>query len=51
MGCTVSTDGFEVFHNKPLKEYLNEDDIQLVQESWKLLQNDLEQVGLIMLQR
>ena len=51
MGCAVSTDGFEVIPDKPLKEYLEDADIQVVKETWKLLQDNLEQFGLIMFQR
>lgn len=51
MGCNASTNGIAVHQDRELKEYLKPDDIKLVQDSWNLLQNDLEHVGLIMFQR
>ena len=47
----MSSDGIVVAHNKELKEYLKPGDIKLVQETWNLLQDDLEHIGLIMFQR
>ena len=51
MGCATSFDGFEVVQDKELKEYLSEENIKLVQESWCLLQNNLEHFGLILFER
>ena len=51
MGCTVSTVGIEVVPDKPLKEYLWSTDIQVVKETWKMLEDNREQFGLIMFQR
>ena len=51
MGCSSSANGIVIDHDKELKEYLKPNDIKLVQESWNLLQDDLEHVGLIMFQR
>ena len=51
MGCSMSSENIVVAHDKELKEYLKPGDIKLVQESWNLLQDDLEHVGLIMFQR
>ena len=51
MGCSTSTDGFEVAPNKELKEYLREDDVRLVQESWNLLIDKQEEFGFFMFQR
>ena len=51
MGCTLSTNDILVADDKELKEYLNKRDIQMVQQSWSLIQDDVEHVGLIMFQR
>ena len=51
MGCNFSSDDILVAQNKELKEYLNKKDIQLVQQTWTLVQDDIEHVGLIMFQR
>ena len=48
MGCNSSVNGIVIDQDKELKEYLKPYDIRLVQESWNLLQDDLEHVGLIM---
>ena len=50
MGCTMSMDGSVVTQRKEPKEHLYKEDIQIVQHSWKLLQDDIEQVGLTMFQ-
>ena len=51
MGCNSSVNGIVIDQDKELKEYLKPYDIRLVQESWNLLQDDLEHVGLIMFHR
>ena len=51
MGCNLSSDDILVAQDKELKEYLNKKDIQLVQQTWSHVQDDIEHVGLIMFQR
>ena len=51
MGCTLSSDSIILAQDKELGEYLNQKDIQLVKQSWNLMQDDLEHVGLFMFQR
>ena len=51
MGCTFSSDEFLLAQNKELKEYLSKKDIQLIQQSWGFIQDDVEHVGLLMFQR
>ena len=51
MGCNSSVNGIVIDQDKELKEYMKPYDIRLVQESWNLLQDDFEHVGLIMFHR
>ena len=51
MGCSTSTDGFEVAPEKELREYLREEDVKLVQDSWKLLIDKQEEFGYNLFQR
>ena len=51
MGCNLSADKCVLAQDKELHEYLSQKDIKLVQQSWVLIQDDLEHVGLIMFQR
>ena len=51
MGCNLSSDNCILAQDKELNEYLSQTDIKLVQQSWALIHDDLEHVGLIMFQR
>jgi len=51
MGCAVSSNGFEVAEEKELPEYISRDDIRLVQESWILVQEDMNNMGLVIFKR
>ena len=51
MGCNLSSENCILAQDKELNEYLSQTDIKLVQQSWALIHDDLEHVGLIMFQR
>ena len=51
MGCNLSSENCVLAQDKELNEYLSQKDIKLVQQSWALIHDDLEHVGLIMFQR
>ena len=51
MGCAVSSDGMVAATGKRPREFLYREDTQLVQDSWNVLQEHREQVGLIIFQR
>lgn len=51
MGCAVSTNGFEIAEEKELPQYITKEDIQLVQESWILVQEDMNNMGLVIFKR
>lgn len=50
MGCVVSNP-VASGEEKELPQFVSGEDIQLVQESWLLVQPDLEDIGVIILNR
>ncbi|KAL4238059.1 hypothetical protein ACF0H5_002770 [Mactra antiquata] len=51
MGCVASKGVFVQSSQKELPDYVSPDDIRLVQESWLLVQSDMDNVGLIIFKR
>lgn len=51
MGCIVSTTGLGHSDDKELPQFVTEEDIRFVQESWLLVQQDMDNIGLIIFKR
>ena len=51
MGGSASTTKFDVVKDKELKDFLSDEDIRLVQETWLTIQGDFDAIGLTLFNR
>ncbi|XP_045187619.1 uncharacterized protein LOC123545361 [Mercenaria mercenaria] len=51
MGCVVSSSRLAHSDDKELPQFVSAEDIRLVQESWLLVQQDMDNIGLIIFKR